>query len=103
MKLDGDPTPGPNSGLVAVDFAPNLRRHVECTPQRVGVGTLRQVLESAVNAIPRMPGYVFDDQRAVRKHVTVFVNDEMVCERVNLDRMLHAGDRVLVVQALTGG
>ena len=40
---------------------------------------------------------------AVRKHVAVFVNRELVADRVRLDRALLAGDRVLVVQALSGG
>ena len=54
-------------------------------------------------AAPALAAYVFDDQRAVRKHVAVFVNRELVADRVRLDRALLAGDRVLVVQALSGG
>ena len=90
-------------GDVCVDFAPSLRRHVDCTAQRVAPGTLRQALESAVAESPRLAGYVFDDQRAIRKHVSVFVNEALVCDRVHLEQALSAGDRVLVIQALTGG
>jgi len=39
----------------------------------------------------------------VRKHVAVFVNRQMVLDRVNLNQQLAPGDRVLVIQALTGG
>jgi sulfur carrier protein ThiS len=46
---------------------------------------------------------VFDEQRAVRKHVAVFVNRRLVADRVRLDEALAPGDRVLVVQALSGG
>jgi len=88
---------------VRVEFASSLRRHVDCAAQSVGVGTLRDVLESALQAEPRMAGYVFDDQRAIRKHVAVFVNDQMVHDRVDLSRALNDGDQVLVIQALTGG
>ena len=89
--------------MVTVEFAPSLRRHVDCAPQSVAVGSLRQVLEAALLAAPGLAHYVFDDQRAVRKHVAVFVNQAMVQDRLHLDQPLKAADRVLVVQALTGG
>jgi sulfur carrier protein ThiS len=89
--------------MVTVEFAARLRRHVDCAPQAVAPGTLREVLESALRAAPELAHYVFDDQRAVRKHVAVFVNGHMVPERVKLNQQLGAGERVLVIQALTGG
>jgi len=89
--------------MVTVEFAASLRRHVDCAPQSVATGTLREVLEGALRAAPELAHYVFDDQRAVRKHVAVFVNGQMVSERVKLNQRLGAGDRVLVIQALTGG
>ena len=89
--------------MVHVEFAPSLRRHVDCAPQEVAPGTLREVLETALRAAPELAHYVFDDQRAVRKHVAVFVNRQMVQDRVTLNQDLAAGDKVLVVQALSGG
>jgi len=89
--------------MVTVEFAASLRRHVECAPQSVAQGTLRDVLEVALCAAPDLAHYVFDDQRAVRKHVAVFVNGQMVSDRANLTQSLGADDRVLVIQALTGG
>lgn len=89
--------------MVTVEFAPSLRRHVECAPQCVAPGSLRQVLESALAAAPGLASYVFDDQRCVRKHVAVFINKTMALDRQRLDQRVHAGDRVLVIQALTGG
>jgi molybdopterin synthase sulfur carrier subunit len=89
--------------MVTVEFAASLRRHVDCEPQSVAPGTLRDVLEGALHAAPALAHYVFDDQRAVRKHVAVFVNGNMVADRTHLTQWLGAGDRVLVIQALTGG
>jgi sulfur-carrier protein len=89
--------------MVTVEFAPALRRHVDCAPQFVAPGALREVLEAALCAAPELAPYVFDDQRAVRKHVAVFVNRQMVQDRVVLNQTLVDGDRVLVVQALSGG
>jgi sulfur-carrier protein len=47
--------------------------------------------------------YVLDEQGAVRKHVAVFVNGDMIPDRSDLKRSLAAQDRVHVIQALTGG
>ncbi len=100
-------TPSPTSaaaaGGVCVEFAASLRRHVECAPQHVPAGSLRTVLEAALEAAPGLGRYVFDDQRDVRKHVAVFVNQHMVRDRHHLAEALVAGDRVMVVQALSGG
>ncbi len=89
--------------MVTVEFAPSLRRHVDCPPQSVAPGPLRVVLESALSAAPPLAHYVFDDQRAVRQHVAVFINRQMLRDRRHLDQTVADGDRVLVIQALTGG
>lgn len=89
--------------MVNVEFAASLRRHVPCAPQNVAVGSLREVLEAAFAAAPELRHYVLDDQGHIRKHVAVFVNQTMLLDRRNLGQRLASGDRVLVIQALTGG
>lgn len=89
--------------MVSVEFAASLRRHVPCAPQSVAPGSLRTVLNAALAAAPELSHYVLDDQGHIRKHVAVFINQTLVQNRQNLDQMLASGDRVLVIQALTGG
>lgn len=89
--------------MPSVEFAKSLRRHVDCPVQQVPAGSLREVLEAALLAAPGLERYVLDDQGAVRKHVAVFVNAEMVHDRVRLERSIAGADKVLVIQALTGG
>lgn len=86
-----------------VEYAPALTRHVDCPPQDVDAATLREALAKSFEAAPGMRRYVLDEQGAVRKHVAVFVNARMVADRVNLDVPLAAADKVMVIQALTGG
>ncbi|NJM42873.1 MAG: MoaD/ThiS family protein [Brachymonas sp.] len=50
-----------------------------------------------------MRHYVLDDQGHIRKHVAVFVNQTMHLPRDRLDRPIADGDKVLVIQCLTGG
>lgn len=89
--------------MPTVTFAPALTRHVPCAPQDVDAATLRDSLDAAFRAAPALRGYVLDEQGAVRKHVAVFVNGEMIASRSELGRPLAPGDRVMVIQALTGG
>ncbi len=89
--------------MVTVEFAASLRRHVECAPQQVAAGDLGSVLDAALTAAPALSHYVFNDQHQVRKHVAVFINQQMLRDRTRLDQPVRDGDQVLVIQALTGG
>lgn len=89
--------------MPTVTFAPALTRHVACPPQDVPAPTVRAALEAAFAAAPALKGYVLDEQGGVRKHVAVFVNGDMLQRDGALDRGLEGGDRVMVIQALTGG
>lgn len=89
--------------MPTVTFAPALTRHVPCPPQEVPAGTVRAALEAAFAAAPALKGYVLDEQGGVRKHVAVFVNGDMLQRDGALDRGVGRGDRVMVIQALSGG
>ncbi|HSV83529.1 MAG TPA: MoaD/ThiS family protein [Ramlibacter sp.] len=89
--------------MPTVEFAPALTRHVDCPRQEVPAGTLAAALAAAFTAAPALRGYVLDEQGAVRKHVAVFVNGQMIPDRNDLTRALGPEDRVHVIQALTGG
>lgn len=86
-----------------VEFAPALTRHVPCAPQQVAAPTLRAALDLALQAAPALRSYVLDEQGAVRRHVAVFVNARQIASRSALDIPLEDTDRVMVIQALTGG
>jgi sulfur carrier protein ThiS len=89
--------------MPTVEFAPALTRHVACAPQQVEAGTLRGALDAAFHAAPALKSYVLDEQGSVRKHVAVFVNAQMIASRTQLDVSLRPTDKVMVLQALTGG
>jgi sulfur-carrier protein len=89
--------------MPTVEFAPALTRHVACPPQQVDATTLRAALAAAFLAAPALKSYVLDEQGNVRKHVAVFVNAQMIPSRTRLDIELRPQDKVMVIQALTGG
>lgn len=49
------------------------------------------------------PGYIVDDQGALRKHLAVFIDGRPIRDRQRLSDALAADSRVYVVQALSGG
>jgi len=89
--------------MTSVAFTPNLARHVDAPAARVSGVTLQAALDEYFAANPRVRSYVLDDQGAVRKHVAIFVNDELIRDRVSLSDPLGADDEVFVAQALSGG
>lgn len=89
--------------MPTVTFAPALTRHVACPPQDVDASTLSAALDAAFRQAPALRGYVLDEQGAVRKHVAVFVNGELIASRGDLGQGLRPQDRVMVIQALSGG
>ncbi len=86
-----------------VVFTQNIQKHVECPASDVAGGTVREALDNVFAANPRARDYVLDDHGAVRKHMIVYVNGEIVVDRVKLSYPLASGDTVYVMQALSGG
>src|SRR3546814_11434276 len=52
---------------------------------------------------PRITAYVLDDQRRVRKHIAIFVDDVMQPRETALATLLDDDSEVYVMQALSGG
>ena len=86
-----------------VFFTRNIQRHVECPPSEVAGNTVCEALEAVFAANPRARGYVLDEHGAVRKHMIVFVNGEMIRDREHLTDPVPADGEVYVMQALSGG
>lgn len=86
-----------------VVFTENLQKHIACPPCEVAGGTVREVLDAVFAANDRARGYVLDEQGAVRKHMVVFVDGQMIRDREKLSDPVPAGGEVYVMQALSGG
>jgi hypothetical protein len=89
--------------VVRVSFPQVLQRHVACPPIDVEGSTVRQALEAAFAVYPSVRGYLFDDEGALRQHVTVFVDGDVVRDRGKLSQRVQPDARVDVLQALSGG
>lgn len=89
--------------MAKVVFTANLQRHVECPPVAVPASTVHDALSQVFDSNPRLRGYVVDERGALRKHMSVFVDGELIKDRVRLSDPLTAESEVYVMQALSGG
>jgi hypothetical protein len=89
--------------MPTVTFTQNIQRHVACPAMRVEGITVRAALDAYFTAHPAARGYVLDEQGAVRHHVAVFVDGEMIRDRRTLDVALAPDSEIYVMQALSGG
>ena len=89
--------------MARVVFTPNIQRHVECPETEAGGGSVREVLDNVFAANPQARSYVLDDQAALRRHMTIFVDGRAVRDRTCLSDPVNAGSTVYVFQALSGG
>lgn len=89
--------------MPTLSFTANLRRHLPVADLEVGGSTVREALEQAFAAQPQLRSYLVDDQGRLRPHVNIFVNERRVADRLELSDALAPGDRLWVLQALSGG
>ncbi len=89
--------------MPVVRLAPPLRRLVAAEEFSVPGTTVREALDAAFDACPTLRGYVLDDQGAVRKHVTIFANNEAIEDRDTQRDPVSPTSEIYIMQALSGG
>jgi hypothetical protein len=90
--------------MPTLHFAKAIQRHVACQPRTVEATTLADALAAVFDEIPRLRGYVLDDQGRVRQHIEIFVDGQAVrkpCDGSETE----VGEKteIYVMQALSGG
>ncbi|HZG58626.1 MoaD/ThiS family protein [Paenibacillus sp.] len=79
----------------------------DCTGGRtrfpLEAATLEDALRALVETYPLLRRHLFTEQGDVRKHVLIFWNDDNIEWLERLDVPLRAGDRLRVLQAVSGG
>ena len=89
--------------MAKVTFTQNIQRHVTCRDTEAAGRSVREVLDNLFAGNPRARSYVLDDQAALRKHMAIYIDGELLRDRVRLsDPVTDTGD-IYVFQALSGG
>jgi molybdopterin synthase sulfur carrier subunit len=86
-----------------VSFTPHLQRFVDAPARKARGATVAAALADVFADNPRLRGYVLDERGAVRQHVTIFVDDAPIRDRVTLTDPVSDEAEIFVLQALSGG
>lgn len=87
-----------------VRFTNHLRRYFpDLEDLDVPGDTVAAVVRELDRRHPGLASYLVDERGALRKHVNVFVDQELVRDRARLGDAVSAGSVLDVIQALSGG
>jgi sulfur-carrier protein len=89
--------------MAKVTFTANIQRHVTCPDVVVNGGTVREALDAVFAGNPRARSYVLDDQGGLRKHMAIYLDGEIVRDRIRLGVPVTDDSVIHVFQALSGG
>lgn len=89
--------------MAKVVFTANIQRHVVCPDVDAPGHSVREVLDKVFTENPQARGYVLDDQSALRKHITIFVDGKVIGDRTRLSDVVNETSKIYVFQALSGG
>lgn len=93
-----------SGGRVEVEVTlPPLVRGLAPDPMRVAGTTLREALDALRAEHPGLRVHLFDERGRTRRHVLIYLNEENVAWLETLDVPLRRGDRLHVLQAVSGG
>ncbi len=89
--------------MPTVRFTQNIQRHVTCPTRDVPGATVGEALEAYFQDNEVARGYVLDDRRILRQHMTIFVDGRHLADRKRLTDAVQADSVIDVMQALSGG
>ena len=89
--------------MATVRFTQNIQRHVACPTRDAEGSTVRAVLDNYFRDNERARGYVLEETGAVRRHMVVFVDGDLIHDRDTLTDAVKPDSVIDVIQALSGG
>jgi len=66
-------------------------------------GTVREALDDLLRSQPGLSVHLFDERGGVRPHIACFHNDEYLAAASALARSLADGDRITILNSISGG
>ena len=70
---------------------------------QVDATTLGGALQGLIKMHPRLEVHLFTESGKLRRHIRCFLNDKEVRDLGGLDVAVSDGDRIAIIQAISGG
>lgn len=89
--------------MAKVRFTAHLTRHRPAPGFEAEGATVAEVLTRGMAGDDLLQSYVLDEQGRLRKHVTIYVDGQVIGDRLRLSDAVGPGSEIYVLQALSGG
>ena len=89
--------------MATVHFTNHLQGYAPCESVRVEGQTVGAALRASLVGNDRLRSYVLDEQGRLRRHMVLFVDGQVIADRVGLTDPIGPATEVYVMQALSGG
>ena len=93
----------PPDEMPTVHFTSQLERFTDAPSINVDGKILSEVLAAVFADYSRLRAYVLDEQGAVRRHVSIFIDGVQVQDRERLSDPVAENSEIHIFQALSGG
>jgi len=78
-------------------FFPDLREIDVDAP------TVNEVIARTDEHFPGIKSYILEEDGSLRKHVNIFIDDQLILDRKKLSDQIEGAGEILIFQALSGG
>lgn len=65
--------------------------------------TIAELLDEIEQLHPSIKDYLLDEEGKLRKHINIFIAEQMIQDRITLSDSINDSDEILIFQALSGG
>ncbi len=90
--------------MATVKFTSHLYRYFPGLSETAVEGaTVAEIIRTLDERFPGLAGYIMDEHGRLRKHVNIFIGEDMITDRETLGDPVTPESRVFVFQALSGG
>lgn len=90
--------------MPSVSFTNNLKRfYPSLSSVDVESQSLPDILDHLDKKHPGIKDYIVDEQGRLRKHVNIFIGNDLIKDREKLSDKVEARDEIYIMQALSGG
>lgn len=89
--------------MATLRFTAHLIRHRPVPRIEAEGATVAEVLANATADDDLLRSYVLDEQDRLRKHVNIYLDGELITDRLRLSDAVGAKSEIYVLQALSGG
>lgn len=79
-------------------FFPTLKQDIQIDGR-----TVAEIVAALDQRFPGLAAYIVDERGALRKHVNIFVGDELISDRLQLQDQVAGDQSIYIMQALSGG